>query len=236
MPSRSATPGRKPSMSASACSTSAITVSTPSGDFRSTPIERRPRFRISRFGFEKSPPTAPARSTRTTSAPMSASIIAANGPGPIPAISTTLMPDSGPDTSFPHWLDPGFRADVRPHPREGRQSERELKTRARPRDRRELAGGRERAERGLQILATEADVRDHEVRERDVLRFATVRRHHREAAVHERAHDDVAAGVDRERVQQLHAGQTVEQQAAVADRARLAGLPRTLDRPPVDAA
>ena len=45
-----------------------------------------------------SPPTDPARSTRTTSAPMSDSIIAANGPGPIPASSMTLMPGNGPDT------------------------------------------------------------------------------------------------------------------------------------------
>ncbi len=85
-------------MSASACSMSVRTVSTPSGDLRSTPIERRPRFKISRLGFDGSPPTDPARSTRITSAPMSASIIAANGPGPIPAISMILVPDNGPDT------------------------------------------------------------------------------------------------------------------------------------------
>src|SRR3954454_13623250 len=100
MPSRSATPGRNPSMSASACSTSFITVSTPSAFFRSTPMLRRPRLRISRFCRSKLPVTAWARSTRTTSAPRSASIIAANGPGPIPAISTTLIPDNGPDTAF----------------------------------------------------------------------------------------------------------------------------------------
>src|SRR5690606_6050189 len=35
-------------------------------------------------------------SMRTTSAPMSASNMPANGPGPIPANSTVLMPDSGP--------------------------------------------------------------------------------------------------------------------------------------------
>ena len=40
--------------------------------------------------------TAPDRSTRTTSAPMSASIIAANGAGPMPAISTILKPVRGP--------------------------------------------------------------------------------------------------------------------------------------------
>src|SRR6185369_13317060 len=40
------------------------------------------------------------RSTRMTSAPMSASSIAANGPGPIPTISTTFKPSSGPAMSF----------------------------------------------------------------------------------------------------------------------------------------
>ena len=39
---------------------------------------------------------ASTRSTRTTSAPMSDSNIPANGPGPIPASSTTLTPCSGP--------------------------------------------------------------------------------------------------------------------------------------------
>jgi hypothetical protein len=40
--------------------------------------------------------TRSARSTRRTSAPMSASIIAQNGPGPMPAISMIRMPSSGP--------------------------------------------------------------------------------------------------------------------------------------------
>ena len=47
MPRRSATPGRNGSNSASALSTSFSSVSTPSGFFRSTPIERRPRFSTS---------------------------------------------------------------------------------------------------------------------------------------------------------------------------------------------
>ena len=55
-PSRSITPGRKPSMSASACSTRSSTVATPSGCFRSTPIERRPRFSTSAGGVAGSPP------------------------------------------------------------------------------------------------------------------------------------------------------------------------------------
>ena len=35
---------------------------------------------------------------RTTSAPMSASIMAQKGPGPMPAISITFVPESGPVT------------------------------------------------------------------------------------------------------------------------------------------
>src|SRR5688572_11654660 len=96
MPRRSATPGRNPSMSASACSTMRIRASTPSALLRSMPTERRPRFSTSLLGASKFPVTAWARSTRITSAPMSASIIAANGPGPIPAISITRTSESGP--------------------------------------------------------------------------------------------------------------------------------------------
>ena len=75
-------------MRASADSTSVSSASTPSGFFRSMPTERRPRFNTSAGGAAGSPPlTDWARSTRTTSAPMSASIMAAKGPGPMPAIS-----------------------------------------------------------------------------------------------------------------------------------------------------
>ena len=97
MPKRSATPGRNPSISPSAPSTSFSTVATPSGCLRSTPTLRRPRLSTSKWGVSGiSSRTRSARSTRTTSAPRSASIMAANGPGPIPAISTTRMPLSGP--------------------------------------------------------------------------------------------------------------------------------------------
>src|SRR2546423_634894 len=87
------TPGRKPSMRASACSTRRSTACTPSGCFRSTAIERRPRLRTSLSGFRT---RALGLSRRRTSAPMSASIIAVNGPGPMPAISITFKPCSGP--------------------------------------------------------------------------------------------------------------------------------------------
>jgi hypothetical protein len=46
--------------------------------------------------FEGPPPNFGGRSTRTTSAPRSPRIIAACGPGPIPANSITLSPASGP--------------------------------------------------------------------------------------------------------------------------------------------
>ena len=45
------------------------------------------------------PQLPPARSTRMTSAPMSASIMPAKGPGPIPASSMMRMPASGPAMS-----------------------------------------------------------------------------------------------------------------------------------------
>ena len=60
----------------------------PSGCLRSTAMLRRPRCSTSKCGASGAGPrTACARSTRMTSAPMSASIMAANGPGPMPAIS-----------------------------------------------------------------------------------------------------------------------------------------------------
>ncbi len=96
-PSRSITPGRKPSSRASAFSTRASTVSTASGFFRSRARLRRPRWRTSHAGRSGGAAgTACARSTRMTSAPMSASIMAAKGPGPMPANSMMRTPCSGP--------------------------------------------------------------------------------------------------------------------------------------------
>jgi len=46
---------------------------------------------------DAAPRTKAARSKRNTSAPISANNMAQNGPGPIPAISNTLMPVRGPD-------------------------------------------------------------------------------------------------------------------------------------------
>src|SRR5581483_8720931 len=102
MPSRSVAPGRKSSISASACSPRRNTVSTPCGFFRSTARLRRPRASTSFGGCSGlCSRTRSARSTRSTSAPISASIIPQNGPGPMPAISMTLIPSSGPIVASP---------------------------------------------------------------------------------------------------------------------------------------
>ena len=97
MPSRSMTPGRKPSINASADSMSFNSVSTPSGFLRSIAMFWRPRCKMSKAGPSGAGPrTDCARSTRITSAPMSDNIMAANGPGPMPAISTIRKPERGP--------------------------------------------------------------------------------------------------------------------------------------------
>src|SRR5260370_17198767 len=55
------------------------------------------RLRLTRLGFAPGLASgASGRSIRSTSAPISASIIAPNGPGARPAISITLMPANGP--------------------------------------------------------------------------------------------------------------------------------------------
>ncbi|SPA39649.1 hypothetical protein CBM2606_A30488 [Cupriavidus taiwanensis] len=92
-PRRSMTPGRMPSISASASSIRRSTRSRPSAVFRSATTERLPRLStLPSAGAPDSP--AAVRSTAMTSAPRSARCIAQNGPGPIPQISTILMPDS----------------------------------------------------------------------------------------------------------------------------------------------
>ena len=96
MPRRSVTPGRNGSTRASACSTMRSTVATPSGCFRSMVTSRRPRAsNVNPLG-RSAWVASSARSIRTTSAPMSDSNVPANGPGPIPASSMTLIPCSGP--------------------------------------------------------------------------------------------------------------------------------------------
>ena len=97
-PSRSITPGRKPSISASALATRRLTTSLPAWVLTSTAIERRPRCSTSNFGSRPGMPRSVAsrRSTRITSAPMSANSMAANGAGPMPAISMMRKPARGP--------------------------------------------------------------------------------------------------------------------------------------------
>jgi hypothetical protein len=71
----------------------------PRVDFRSRAIERRPRLNTSGGGAVRV--TTPHRAGTVDAddvGPMSDSIIAANGPGPIPATSMTVVPSRGPGT------------------------------------------------------------------------------------------------------------------------------------------
>lgn len=70
------------------------TTSTAAAFFRSSAIDRR--LRSNGSGGAGSFARAEARSMRTICAPRSASIIEQNGAGPIAAISTILIPASGP--------------------------------------------------------------------------------------------------------------------------------------------
>src|SRR3954453_22710633 len=92
MPSRSATPGRKPSTSTSARSTKCSTVATSSADLRSSVSAGLPS--ASRSGSPTREP--PGRSTRSTSAPSCASNMQVYGAGPMPASSSTRVPARGP--------------------------------------------------------------------------------------------------------------------------------------------
>ena len=82
---------------ASAFSARRSAASAPSALFRSSVTERRPRS-ITSWRRSRSSPSfeSLARSTSSTSAPMSASIMAANGPGPIASNSRTRKPARGP--------------------------------------------------------------------------------------------------------------------------------------------
>ena len=77
------------------------TDSTPASERRSTVMPLRLRLSTSYALVRGSPTIALGRSMRSTSAPMSASIIAANGAGPIPASSITFTPCRGPPMSIP---------------------------------------------------------------------------------------------------------------------------------------
>src|SRR6266545_1827144 len=113
-PSRSATPGRKPSTRTSDPCAIRSTTSTARGSLRSRATERRPR---SRMRCASSGRVPSIRSTRTASAPRSASTIPANGTGPMPASSTTRSPSSGPmrtrySNAGPRMSGVDFRGDI----------------------------------------------------------------------------------------------------------------------------
>jgi hypothetical protein len=73
-------------------------LSLPTGSFRSTAIDRwLRRSTLERTAFPEME-VAVGLSIVTTSAPMSANHIAANGAGPIPPRTRTRYPDSGPGT------------------------------------------------------------------------------------------------------------------------------------------
>src|ERR1700731_1309019 len=92
MPSRSQVPGRKQSSSTSALATNSN--SACGWVLTSKSTIRFPRCSRSRSSVGIISP--PGRRTRTTSAPKSASTIAACGPGPMPPSSMTRTPASGP--------------------------------------------------------------------------------------------------------------------------------------------
>ena len=102
-PRRSVTPGRNASRKTSASSTRRSTVSTPAGDFRSTAMERRPRSH-EEYGFavrSAGAGTSATRSTRITSAPISASRRLPYGRAPRPANSRMRTSLSGPAMRSP---------------------------------------------------------------------------------------------------------------------------------------
>src|SRR5438132_11688119 len=96
MPRRCATPGRKPSTTTCACLTSFSTTATASKDFKSSAMLRLLRFSVPNCtGTYERPGSPRGGSTLITSAPRSASIDEANGPGTNIEKSTTWMPSSG---------------------------------------------------------------------------------------------------------------------------------------------
>src|SRR2546430_13784175 len=107
MPRRCATPGRNPSTTTCACLTSFSTTATASGDFKSSAMLRLLRFSLPNCtGTYERPGSPRGGSTLITSAPRSASIDEANGPGTHIEKSTTWMPSSGSQGSDMRGIDP----------------------------------------------------------------------------------------------------------------------------------
>ena len=91
------TPGRNPSINTSAVSINLRSASTASGSFKFNATDFLPRLKMVYFAKAAAASgSATGRSMTVTSAPISANIIPAQGPGPIPAISTTLTPSNAP--------------------------------------------------------------------------------------------------------------------------------------------
>ncbi|SPC05180.1 hypothetical protein CO2235_MP10298 [Cupriavidus oxalaticus] len=110
-PRRSITPGRMPSISRSASSHSRNTASTATGSLRFSTTDCLPRLVMAwgRSGAAR----RSGGSTAMTVAPRSASSMPQNGPGPMPLISITLTPASGPMLVLLVEMDGMERQDLR---------------------------------------------------------------------------------------------------------------------------
>src|SRR6266850_7129982 len=112
MPRRFATPGRKPSMTICAFFTSGSTTSREGEDFRSRAKLLLLRFSVLNCTGTYDRPGSPrGGSTLITSAPRSAKIAVANGPGTNIEKSTTRTPRSGSQGSAPMLFEIRRRVD-----------------------------------------------------------------------------------------------------------------------------
>src|SRR3954463_7855273 len=116
MPRRFATPGRKPSTTTSALATSLATTPAASACLRSSEMLRLLRFSVSNCTGTYARPGSPrGGSTLITSAPRSARIDEANGPGTNIEKSTTLTPSSGSQGSDMWRFDPVVKRNTAIH-------------------------------------------------------------------------------------------------------------------------
>src|SRR3982750_3085719 len=116
MPRRFATPGRKPSTTTSALATSLPTTLAASACLRSSEMLRLLRFSVSNCtGTYERPGSPRGGSTLITSAPRSARIEDAKGPGTNIEKSTTLTPSSGNQGSDMRWFYPVVKRDAAVH-------------------------------------------------------------------------------------------------------------------------
>src|SRR5437762_10515440 len=116
MARRFATPGRKPSITTCAFSTSRVTTSPAWRCFRSSAMLRLLRFSVSNCtGTYERPGSPRGGSTLITSAPRSARIDEAKGPGTNIEKSTNLTPSSGSHGSDIGRFDPVVKGDAAIH-------------------------------------------------------------------------------------------------------------------------